>query len=128
MEKREGNIVKFLTGSPENVRLKLDKSSKSVEEEDIVESALDMARGVAEKLDTILDKLARLDDIELKIININKTMQDMKETFKGEISRINQELKRVGIKTGEIKDGLEFMENEVKKLERSKKKKVKKRR
>ena len=52
----------------------------------------------------------------------------MKETFKGEISRINQELKRVGIKTGEIKDGLEFMENEVKKLERSKKKKVKKRR
>ena len=132
MEKREGNIANFFkrkargsstsseTLSPERARIRVDQGSPE-EGEDIVDSTLNMAQEMGEKLDLILKKLAKLEDIDQKVEEIN-------ERFKKEVHRLDLEVKRVEQKTGKMKDGIDFMEKQfedVRKLQREETTKMK---
>ena len=132
MEKREGNIANFFkrkargsstsseTLSPERARIRVDQGSPE-EGEDIVDSTLNMAQEMGEKLDLILKKLAKLEDIDQKVEEIN-------ERFKKEVHRLDLEVKRVEQKTRKMKDGIDFMEKQfenVRKLQREETTKMK---
>lgn len=124
MEKREG-ITKFFKRktrsteseslSPEHSRLKIDLNLQNTsgtglsEGEDIVESALDMAQGLGEKLDLILEKLTKLETIESQIKDINATLERMNERIEEEVSRLDVTLRSVEEKTCELEASVEFI-------------------
>ena len=69
--KARGSSTNSETLSPERARVRVDQGSPE-EGEDIVDSALNMAQEMGEKLDLILRKLAKLEDIEQKVEEINE--------------------------------------------------------
>ena len=71
--------------SPKRSKRRID-SQDSVQSEDLIDSALNMAEGVGEKLDKILTKLTKLDEIENRIGGLNSSLEKLNDKLEREVN------------------------------------------
>ena len=94
--------------SPEEKRVRSLKVSEASSEEDFIDLALTMAKGVGDKLDLILAKLAKLEELEAKIINIDKILQNMNNRITDKVKRLESRVKKTEEKTIELEEGIAY--------------------
>ena len=107
--------------SPEEKRVRSLKVSEASSEEDVIDLALTMAKGVGDKLDLILAKLAKLEELEAKIINIDKILQNMNNRITDEVKRLESRVKKTEEKTIELEEGIAYAAKDQDEAKASKK-------
>ena len=107
--------------SPEEKQVRRLKVSEASSEEDIIDSALTMAKGVGDKLDLILAKLAKLEELEAKIINIDKILQNMNNRITDEVKHLESRVKKTEEKTIELEEGITYAAKDLDKAKASRK-------
>ena len=98
--------------SPKRSKRRID-SQDSVQSEDLIDSALNMAEGVGEKLDKILTKLTKLGEIENRIGGLNSSLEKLSDKLEREVNRLDNRLTNVEEKASDLELDVKFIDENV---------------
>ena len=112
--------------SPEEKKSKeANRSTSTNEAEDEVLTALSMAGDLGKKVDMILNKLQKLDNIEARLDNLHKSIASLEESFaflEKDVQNLKDKTEKTRTKVDELEKSVEFREVDISDMQKDLKK------
>ena len=93
-----------------------NRSTSTNEAEDEVLTALSMAGDLGKKVDMILNKLQKLDNIEARLDNLHKSIESLEESFaflEKDVQNLKDKTKKTRTKVDDLEKSVEFREVDI---------------
>ena len=112
--------------SPEEKKSKeANRSTSTNEAEDEVLTALSMAGDLGKKVDMILNKLQKLDNIEARLDNLHKSIASLEESFaflEKDVQNLKDKTEKTRTKVDDLEKSVEFREVDISDMQKDLKK------
>ena len=102
-----------------------NRSTSTSEAEDEVLTALSMADDLGKKVDMILNKLQKLDNIEARLDNLHKSLASLEESFaflEKDVQNLKDETEKTRTKVDDLEKSVEFREVDISDMQKDLKK------
>ena len=96
-------------------------SALQSENEDDILKALNMADNLESKVDLILNKLNKLDSIELRLENLNKSVANIEESFviiEKDVEALKEKTKKTSQKVNDLEQSVDYNDQDISDLQR----------